>query len=183
MSLDARVRYTKAVIQNSFMALLKVKPFSRITLKEVCELAKIKHSTFYRHYKDIFDWKEQLEASIMENLENCLNDFDTSDMKSILISQLQYYQCKKDLFTVIASENFESTLVEKLFNKMFNHAEVKTRKLHPNDSDARLRWNYCFIICGVAGIIRSWAVAGMLESPEDVAAYIMEHLTPYLCDK
>ncbi len=179
MSQDGRVRYTKMAIHNSFMELIKRKPFSQITLKEVCALAEVNHSTFYRHYKDIFDWKEQLEASIMEHLENFLHDFDSSDMKSILLSQLQYYQCNKELFTVISSEHFESSLMEKLCAKMLEHAEMETCRIFPDNPDAGLRWDCWFIICGIVGVIRCWTFAGMAEPPEDVATYITEHITPY----
>ncbi len=41
MSLDARSRYTKMVITNSFIKLLNTKPFYRIKLKDVCDLAEI----------------------------------------------------------------------------------------------------------------------------------------------
>jgi len=45
MAEDARTRYTKMMIKNSFIQLVQEKPFAKITLKEVCSLAGINHST------------------------------------------------------------------------------------------------------------------------------------------
>ena len=44
--LDARKRYTQMVLKQSFLELLKEKPVSRITVKEVCALAQLNRATF-----------------------------------------------------------------------------------------------------------------------------------------
>lgn len=49
MKTDARVRYTCKVIQDAFLDILKEKPISRITVKEVCDKAEINRGTFYKH--------------------------------------------------------------------------------------------------------------------------------------
>lgn len=49
MKSDARVRYTRMVIKNAFITLLKRKPLNKISVKQVCELAEINRATFYKH--------------------------------------------------------------------------------------------------------------------------------------
>ena len=61
MGYDARVRYTKRIIQESIIKLIQEKPFHRINLTEVCRIAEINRTTFYKYYHDIYDWKEQFE--------------------------------------------------------------------------------------------------------------------------
>lgn len=180
MSQDARIRYTKMAIQKSFMELIKQKPFSRITLKEVCELAEINHSTFYRHYKDIFDWKEQLETSCMEQLKTFLNDFDKTDMRSILLSQLKHYQSNKELYTIMASDYFESTIMERLCTTILDYAEAKVQKMFSKTYDVKHQWDYYYIICGVVGVIRCWTADGMKEPPEYVVEYIMKNISLFM---
>ena len=51
---DARVRYTRKVLKESLLSLLKEKPINKITVKEVCELAELNRATFYSHYSDCF---------------------------------------------------------------------------------------------------------------------------------
>ena len=41
MKTDARVRYTKHIIQDVFIATLKEKPINKITVKEICDKAEI----------------------------------------------------------------------------------------------------------------------------------------------
>lgn len=55
MKTDARIRYTRVVIKDSFVKLLKSQPINKITVKDVCDLAEINRVTFYKYYTDCFD--------------------------------------------------------------------------------------------------------------------------------
>lgn len=46
---------TKRIIYQSFCELLKEKPITRITVKEILDKSKCSRSTFYRHFRDKFD--------------------------------------------------------------------------------------------------------------------------------
>ena len=65
MGLDARIRYTKMVIQESFAALLKERPINRITVKEICEGAEINRATFYKYYADAYDLLDKIEEQVL----------------------------------------------------------------------------------------------------------------------
>lgn len=52
---DRRTLYTLQVIKDSFLKLIKQKPFSKITVAELCREADITRSTFYLHYSNISD--------------------------------------------------------------------------------------------------------------------------------
>ena len=69
---DARVRYTKRVLKESFLKLLKEKSVNKITVKEVCELAELNRATFYLHYSDCFALLESIEQELLEAFEKSL---------------------------------------------------------------------------------------------------------------
>lgn len=66
MKSDARVRYTKMKIKETFFQLLEKKDYSLITVTELCEKAEINRTTFYKHYLDIHDLLKKLEEEIIE---------------------------------------------------------------------------------------------------------------------
>lgn len=66
MKSDARVRYTKLKIKDTFFQLLEKKDYLLITITELCEKAEINRTTFYKHYLDIHDLLEKLEEEIIE---------------------------------------------------------------------------------------------------------------------
>jgi len=59
---DRRRRYTQSVIKEAFLALLRARPISKISVTEICKLADINRGTFYLHYLDPYDLLEKLEA-------------------------------------------------------------------------------------------------------------------------
>lgn len=54
-SSDRRTQYTRRTIREAFIELLKSKPYSKITVTELCRLADINRGTFYLHYYDVED--------------------------------------------------------------------------------------------------------------------------------
>lgn len=66
--MDIRIEKTKTAITNTFLELRSKKPLEKITIKELCEQAKINKSTFYSHYKDIYDLSDQLETEVVTSV-------------------------------------------------------------------------------------------------------------------
>ena len=64
--MDLRVEKTKGSIVNAFLSLRAKKPLEKITVKELCQLARINKSTFYTHYPDIFALSYALEGEVVE---------------------------------------------------------------------------------------------------------------------
>ncbi len=68
--MDLREKKTLRSIKNAFLMLRKKKSLERITIKELCELAEISKTTFYLHYKDIYDLSENLQSELIEDVMN-----------------------------------------------------------------------------------------------------------------
>ena len=69
---DRRTRYTCQTIKDILLEELKTKPYSKITVTEICKKAEMNRGTFYLHYYDIDDV-----------LNDILEDF-LSDTSSVL---------------------------------------------------------------------------------------------------
>ncbi len=69
---DRRTRYTRQTIKDIFLEELKAKPYSKITVTEICKKAEMNRGTFYLHYYDVDDV-----------LNDILEDF-LSDTSSVL---------------------------------------------------------------------------------------------------
>lgn len=69
MKTDRRTKYTKMVIRDAFLTLVKTKPIQKITIADICGLADISRPTFYLHYRDIY----ALLDEIGENMLTCAN--------------------------------------------------------------------------------------------------------------
>lgn len=63
---DRRVKYTKQAIRESFLELLSEKPIEKISVTEICKKADINRGTFYSHYTDPFELRQQLEQELKD---------------------------------------------------------------------------------------------------------------------
>ena len=54
---DRRTRYTCQTIKDILLEELKTKPYSKITVTEICKKAEMNRGTFYLHYYDIDDFR------------------------------------------------------------------------------------------------------------------------------
>jgi len=65
---DRRIQKTKDAIQSAFAKLLREKSIDKMTVKQLCETANINKSTFYLHYRDIYDCADYLRDAIVDEL-------------------------------------------------------------------------------------------------------------------
>ena len=118
---DRRVRYTKQIIKESFLNLLKKNSFTKITVTELCRLAEINRGTFYLHYYDMDDV-----------LDDVLNDMlsDTSGVVDHVFSgECQNPNCSYPFCDKIHSNDMfrplllDDTISAKIIDKMADHKE------------------------------------------------------------
>lgn len=53
--MDLRVRRTRKMLWDALLALLAEKPFTELTVEEICARAMVNRTTFYKHYRDKHD--------------------------------------------------------------------------------------------------------------------------------
>lgn len=61
-------RRTKDKLKTAFFTLLEEKPYSKITVTEIIEEAGVSRTSFYRHYKDVFDMYDKICEEIIDSL-------------------------------------------------------------------------------------------------------------------
>ena len=81
---DARVRYTKRVLKESLLMLLRKKPVNKITVKEVCALAELNRATFYMHYSDCFALMEDIEQELIDAFGDALKYVNSLDVTALI---------------------------------------------------------------------------------------------------
>ena len=72
---DRRIRKTEQAVQAAFAKLLSEKSVEDITVKKLCETADINKSTFYLHYRDIYDCADRIRDTIVEDFSNVLTPY------------------------------------------------------------------------------------------------------------
>lgn len=172
MKTDARVRYTRMVIRQSFFRLLKEKPVSKITVKEICEQSEINRATFYKHYRDPFDLMEKIEEEMLTYLRDSLAQKKYRNIKTLYTDILVQIRNNHDQYEVIGSPHGDSSFSSRIFMISYEQTFPLIADRFSNLGQARQNMLYYFISQGCGGAVQYWVEGGMKESPEEVAAFI-----------
>src|SRR5699024_7000569 len=129
MQTDLRTRSTRQVITDACLQLLRQKPVERITVKEVCALAQINRSTFYRQYKDCFDLMEQLEQRGLELLEELLQATQAQGTAATMTSLLCALRDNDSLQDVMARQNHAERFLYAMVERCFRYMNTRQEKM------------------------------------------------------
>lgn len=111
---DRRTRYTRQTIKDSFLSLLKEKPFSRITVTELCRLSEINRGTFYLHYYDIDDVLDDLLHDVVTDTSSILDHVLCSEKTGCTYPFCRKVQEDPRLQILFFDDVASSRLLEKL---------------------------------------------------------------------
>jgi AcrR family transcriptional regulator len=157
---NRKIRYTKKVIRDSLMELMKSKPILSVSIKDICGLADISRSTFYSHYKDQYDLLKQIEEETLAYLEDMLDKYKDKHSKTettqMLEEMLAYIANNHNSIQVLLSENGDLAFQKKLFQHFTSHNLI-TNYLYDKQQDDEARNYYSvYLVHGSIGLVQHW---------------------------
>ena len=176
MASDARVRYTKMVIIQSFVKLLKEKSVNRITVKEICSMAEINRATFYKHYLDVYDLLNKIEEQFLSELNEVLNAREHNTLKDTLTFIMVSFKAEEEVYSSVASPNGDPAFPKKVFDACYQFVRPHAADLK-HLTEAQREWMYCFTAYGCNGILIKWISNGMKEPISEVADFAEQLIT------
>ncbi|MDO4305196.1 MAG: TetR-like C-terminal domain-containing protein [Eubacteriales bacterium] len=169
MKTDARVRYTTMRIKKAFFTCLAQKPVSKITVKEICDMAEINRATFYKHYEDTFDLLRKLEDEAIEGMKKSILACKKMTSQGILLMILKNIRDTGNSSAVLTSQNGDpgfAARISELFYQEFRPLIAKSLSGHTEDEQNAA---YLFVAGGSGHLISAWINSGMRTPPEQVA--------------
>ena len=172
--MDRRKKYTKMVLKESLMELLKNMPISNITIKEVCELADINRSTFYSHYSSQYDLLNAIEEEFIEDMVSTLNQYNfTKEEEALQMTEkiLEYIAKKPDVCQTLLSENSDVHFQKK--GMMITQEYIFKNWLSDSQFDTEtFEYINIFVVSGSIYVIKNWVENGMDKTPKEMAEII-----------
>lgn len=176
---DARVRNTRQMIRKNFLAILRQKPVSKISVTELCSVCEINRATFYHHYADVYDLLDSLEREVLDEVTKMLDLQSGQTMHAIFLQALCTMRDARSDWWVLGSEHGDPGLFTKMFSAVyetsFPRIQQKAAAL-PAQTQTLL---YRYLAQGSGGVIRQWLQSGAGTPPEELADFLM-HATDLL---
>lgn len=168
--LDNRVRYTKAVLQQALLKILQSKHIDKVTIKELCEEAKVNRGTFYLHYATPNDILLEIEEQfISENMAMFSPYFDEGYETSYMASLFAGILKSRDVCRVIMGKNGNPRFLERIQQLIRPYVVSGWCREFPGYQKADLDYVYDFIFAGSMQLILNWIADSKGLSTEDFA--------------
>ncbi len=143
--MDLRIEKTEKAIRNAFLKLRSEKALEKITIRELCELARINKSTFYAHYPDIYALSDTLENETIGSVLDVIlhgQEYTTGNPEEFTRDLCLSFISHSSLITLLFSGREQSRLTDRI------EAEVKElvfRKYpqHRGDTTKNIILSYC----------------------------------------
>ncbi|MGN0998337.1 MAG: TetR/AcrR family transcriptional regulator [Faecousia sp.] len=156
-NLDNRVRYTKAVLQQALLKILERKNIDRVTIKELCEEAKVNRGTFYLHYATPNDILMEIEQEFIdENMAYFSTYFHEGYEMSQLNGLFAYITKNQKIGRILMGKNGNPRFLERIRNMMRPSIVDGWCLEFPNYRRKDLDYVYDFIFSGSMQLILSW---------------------------
>jgi AcrR family transcriptional regulator len=169
---DRRVKYSLMVIKESFIKLLKQKPISKITIKEICDDADINRATFYAHYSDQYDLLHQIESELIDGISRYLNSYDFEDLSKAPVEMLEkileYIKDNSELFNLLLNSNGDIQFQQEV-TKIIGQQHFSSMATDKDISE----YMFLFFANGAIGIILKWLKDGMKKPAREMAELIL----------
>ncbi|MBP0961993.1 MAG: TetR family transcriptional regulator C-terminal domain-containing protein [Oscillospiraceae bacterium] len=173
---DRRVRKTEEQLVKGLTKLMKTKSIKNITVRELADEVDINRSTFYLHYKDIFDMVEKIENELAANLISTLDELNNNHItQNILLDFLsdtfETIYLNAELCAVLLSSNGDISFQKKLRDIIDTKTlEIVNTYLAGKATKDETVLITSFIINGILGIIATWLQNINIGTPEKMAA-------------
>jgi AcrR family transcriptional regulator len=180
---DPRVRYTRKILKDSLVELMKTRPVAGIGIKEICALAEISRSTFYTYYEDVYHLLEEIEEEVFAYLDDMVSQYGTTMRRgsqyaeAIFQSMLHYIADSSNMLQILLSENGDIGFQTKVFHQFIPRSQKILQASSENPGETDIHEGYSvFVVHGAVGLVRYWLKNNM-HIPIPTLAKMMVKMT------
>lgn len=156
--------FLKLCLADALFKLMETKPFSEININEICKLANVSRSTYYRNFSTKDGKSDLLTFKLAYELDNHLEKHKIEGEDNGLLF-LKYIYDNKKYYQLL----YKNELITSIMN-IFEYLANK------NKIEAKASYLMSFFTYGYFGIIYTWIKKDFKETPEEILQYTVEVL-------
>ena len=170
---DTRVKYTKAVLKTALLALLKEKPLNRVTVKEICDAAKLNRGTFYLHYSSPYELLKEIENDFVEENLAFFSPYIEAGVGNHDLNQLEgMFRCimgSPEICRILMGPNGDPQFMLSLHDLVKERVLDEWQKELSQYSRQELSFVFEFVFPGASNLILRWLEDSSGISAEELA--------------
>lgn len=170
---NRRSRETEERVEEVFLQLLSKKHISTITVRELCEGAHITRTSFYGHYKDVYDLLEKVQnrmtVQLIEIFKAEWSD-NSGDIHIAFVQTFRYMEKNKVFFRYF--------LKNADMNTVFSAGQMTG--LFANGLTREKKLPLTFFVGGLNALLISWLESDCAETAEEIFEALPEQYVQLL---
>ena len=172
---DKRFDKTEAALKSAITELLRTKNINEITVVELCRLAGVNKSTFYLHYRDIYEYYDYLIQDIATRHRSIYEKYNYEEFVNlfpdIFVNVLNIIK-QDELMKIMISRDNSNVLISKVTESITEAIIAKKSTWYENILQTEM--NCRFIVFGTMGVIQGYS--DMIFSNPDIAKPLAERI-------
>ena len=172
---DPRSAATKEKIINAYIQLLSETKPEYVSALEICGIAKIHRSTFYRHYEGLSDIEVDIENMVLKTFSDILDNTPLDDFvngrKEFLRKVSETIKSDLSFYTKVLLINQRVGFIEKI-DAIIQNKLKETLSDKTNLSDDEIDYVFTFAVAGRIAVYRKWILSGFKQSEETISGIL-----------
>ncbi|WP_322173015.1 TetR/AcrR family transcriptional regulator [Acutalibacter caecimuris] len=170
-----------AIIRAAFAIMVdKNKPVSKITVREICEMAEINRSTFYAHYTDVYDLFEKVERQIAQMCaDTILTHIQSGGIQAAIEGVFAFVLGYREFYQVYKETNRLPYLVEILASPFKNQVDRILAKDLGYGIPGEMAYHFDFFTAGMGSMLERWLDTGCKETPHQLFEILVREYGPH----
>ena len=175
---DRRIKYTKSVLRQSLLELMRETDISKITVTDICAKADINRGTFYKYYSGPRELLLSIDDELYSSIKNAISgQFPDGKKRAFPDSGviLQIISCiyeNSDICKILLGEFGDMEFLSRIIFIAQRQCEDDWSETAAAGSKNLPAYMYSYTAGGCLSLLRSWVTGGMEESPQEIASII-----------
>lgn len=174
--LDPRVKRTRQLLEESFMALLEEKSFHSITVQDIADRATVNRATFYAHFEDKFAlFDHVIHETFKKTLKSKLTDsckFSLDNLKLLILAVCEYLAHLNGHCTA-ADKEFRPFIEMQVQKQLYEFILRWVISLEPGEEPTTPEITASVMSWAIFGIGVRWSQNGMPQTEEEMANQVL----------
>jgi len=169
---DRRIRRTRQLLRDAFVALLKQKRYEDISVQDIIERADVARSTFYVHYLDKEDLLVGRWGVFASNLGVHAGGLkhEENDERSLLstLGWFHHIKAQCDLLKIIAKDPAMDLAMKTLHGILLEDMQMRIQNHLPENENASIPPSLAvdYLASSLMTLLKWWVKQGMSYPPE-----------------
>lgn len=161
----------KKKLTDALVELMQKKAVGEMTVSELCRLASVNRSTFYRYYGCPRDILTEKENDLLDGMQRSLKTEKSISLSS-QVEQICRYLKKnqKDAVLVFQHNSADSHFAQNLF-RLRRHEQVHDSFFRKEYDEKEQELLLAFLAGGIYHMIRHWLMHDVPETPEEMGQF------------